>query len=158
MAVSISASVWTGAGIGATLSDRAAASRKGIKVDTAAESGLNMMAAHLSPGAISESSSSHLPPSVASKTAKSVIFPLGRSSRGTMPVATGSIMPAKTIGVVRVSPWRAMVRRGPGYQDDVGLRADQLLREHSHPIDGTASPPKVHPQVAATGPTQVRKA
>ena len=49
--------------IGATLSDRAAASNEGIKVDTGAVSGLNMIAARLSPGAISESSSSHLPPS-----------------------------------------------------------------------------------------------
>jgi hypothetical protein len=49
-----------------------------------------MMAACLSPGAISESSSSHLPPSEASKKAKPVTFPPGRSSRGTMPLATGS--------------------------------------------------------------------
>ena len=33
-----------------------------VKDDTGAVSGLNMMAARLSPGAISESSSSHLPP------------------------------------------------------------------------------------------------
>jgi len=37
---------------------------------------LNIMVARLSPGAVSESSSSHLPPSVASKTAKPVTFPL----------------------------------------------------------------------------------
>jgi hypothetical protein len=34
-----------------------------------------MMAARLSPGAISESTSSHLPPNVASKLAKPVMFP-----------------------------------------------------------------------------------
>ena len=56
-----------------------------------------MMAARLSPGAISESSSSHLPPIEGSKPAKPVMFPLGRSSRGTMPVATGSLAVAKTI-------------------------------------------------------------
>ena len=49
-----------------------------------------MIAARLSPGAISESSSSHLPPSVASKLAKPVIFPPGWLSPGTMPLATGS--------------------------------------------------------------------
>ena len=61
------------------------------------------MAARLSPGAISESSSSHLPASEASRLAKPVIFPLGRSSRGTRPLATGSAEIVKTIGIVRVS-------------------------------------------------------
>ena len=41
--------------------------------------------------------------------------------------------------------------------DDVGLQADQLLRERSYPIVVTLAPPKVHPHVAASGPTQVRK-
>ena len=58
------------------------------------------MAARLSPGAISESSSSHLPPSEASKRAKPVTFPLARSSRATMPLATGSLVLTKTIGIV----------------------------------------------------------
>src|SRR5215468_2536292 len=48
-------------------------------------------------------------------------------------------------------------RRGPVYQDDVGLQADQLLREPSYPIDVIAPPPKVHPRVAAINPSQVRK-
>jgi hypothetical protein len=47
----------TGAMIGATLSDRAAVSNEGLKVETGAVSGLNMIAARLSPGAISDSSS-----------------------------------------------------------------------------------------------------
>jgi hypothetical protein len=68
-----------------------------------------MTAARLRSGAISESSSSHLPPSEASKLAKPVVFPLGRSSRGTMPLATGSAAFKKTIGIVRVSRWRAAV-------------------------------------------------
>src|SRR5215468_1540411 len=46
-------------------------------------SGLNMIATRLSPGAISESNSSHLPPNESSKLAKPVTFPLGRSSRST---------------------------------------------------------------------------
>jgi hypothetical protein len=37
------------------------------------------------------------------------------------------------------------------------LQTDQLLREPSYPIDVTAVPSKVHPHVAAIGPTQVRK-
>jgi hypothetical protein len=47
--------------------------------------------------------------------------------------------------------------RGPVCHDDVGLQADQLLRERSYPIVVTAAPPKVHPHVAAIDPTQVRK-
>jgi putative ABC transport system substrate-binding protein len=42
-------------------------------------------------------------------------------------------------------------------QDDVGLRADQLLRVRSHPIDVSAAPPKVNPHVAGIGPTHGRK-
>ena len=63
--------------IGSTLSDRAAVSSEGIKDDAGAMSGLNMMATRLRPGAISESSSSHLPPSEDSKLAKPVMFPPG---------------------------------------------------------------------------------
>src|SRR6516164_2770119 len=117
-------------------------------------SGLNMIAARLSPGAISESSLSHLPPSEASKVAKPVMFPLGRSSRATMPLATGSPTFAKTIGIV---PLDGNGPRGRACHDDVGLQADQLVRERSYPIDVTAVPPKVHSQVAAIGPTQVSK-
>jgi hypothetical protein len=51
-------------------------------------SGLNMIAARLSPGAISESSTGYLPPSEASKLAKPVMFPPGGLSRSTMVVAT----------------------------------------------------------------------
>src|SRR5262249_8090451 len=54
-------------------------------------------------------------------------------------------------------PLEGSGRRGRGCQDDVGLLADQLLRERSYPIDLTAGPTKVHPHVAAIGPTQPRK-
>ncbi|HKD35441.1 MAG TPA: hypothetical protein VKB78_01535, partial [Pirellulales bacterium] len=37
------------------------------------------------------------------------------------------------------------------------MQADQLLRERSCPIDVIADPTKVHPHVAAIGPTQIRK-
>jgi len=40
-------------------------------------------------------------------------------------------------------------RRRRVCQDDVGLQADQLLRERSYPIGVTAAPTKVHPHVAA---------
>jgi hypothetical protein len=67
--------------IGTTLSDRAAVSTEGLKADAVTTSGLNMIAARVSPGVISESSSSHLPPSVTSKVAKPVVFPLGMQTR-----------------------------------------------------------------------------
>ena len=68
-----------------------------------------MIAARLSPGAISESSSSHLPTREASALPKPVTFPPGRLSRGTMPLATGSPSATMTIGIVRVSRWTAAV-------------------------------------------------
>jgi hypothetical protein len=48
-------------------------------------------------------------------------------------------------------------RRGRACHDDVGLQTDQLLRERSCPINVIAVPTKVHPHVAAIGPTRVRK-
>jgi hypothetical protein len=90
-------------------SDRAAASNESKYVDTGAVSGLNMIAARLSLGAISESNSTNLPPTEASQLAKPVTLPPGRSSRATMPLATGSPKPAKTIGIVGVSRRTAAV-------------------------------------------------
>jgi hypothetical protein len=54
-------------------------------------------------------------------------------------------------------PLEGSGRRGRVCQDEVGLQADQLLRERLYPIDVTAVPPTVHPHVAAIGPTRVRK-
>ena len=48
-------------------------------------------------------------------------------------------------------------RGGRVCQDDVGLQADQLLRERSYPIGVRAAPTKVHPHIAAIAPTQARK-
>ena len=62
-----------------------------------------------------------------SEVAKPVMFPPGRSNRGTMPLATGSFALAKTIRIVRVARWTAAVTG----VEDVGVRADQLLRERS---------------------------
>ena len=45
--------------------------------------------------------------------AKPVMFPLGRASRGTRPVATGSLTLAKTIGIARVSRSTAAVAGVP---------------------------------------------
>src|SRR5262245_21768804 len=157
MAASISTSLRTGAGIGMTLSDRAVSTIRGRNAKVAVVSELNMIATRLSPGAISESNSSHLPTSAGSKLAKPVILPPGWLSRGTMPMATGSPTFAKTIGIVRVCRWRAMVAPNPIARIIVGLQAAQLLRKRLYPIGVTAAPPKVHPHVVAHGPAQVRK-
>ena len=116
-----------------------------------------MMAARLRPGAISESSSSHLPPSEASLVGKAGDVP-------TRAVEPRDDAADDGVGHVRKDdrdrprlPLECSGRRGPGCQDDVGLQADQLLRKRSYPIDVGAEPPKVHPHVAAIGPTQVRK-
>jgi hypothetical protein len=114
-----------------------------------------MIAARLSRGAISESNSSHLPPSEASKLMKPVVFPPGRLTRSTMPLATGSPpVPKDDRDRLRL-PLEGGGRRSSVCQDDVGLRADQLLRERSYPIGVTAGPANVHPHVAAIDPTQV---
>jgi hypothetical protein len=115
-----------------------------------------MIAARLSPGAISESSSSHLPPSEASKVAKPVMFPPGWLSPGTMPVATGSITSANTIGIVRVCRWSATVAGVEPARMMSGCRPTNSCAS-SYPIVVAAVPPKVDPQVAAIGPTQARK-
>jgi len=81
--------------------------------------------------------------------AKPVMFPLGRSRR-----PTGSPL-VKTMGIVRVS--RGNGRRGRACQDDVGLQADQLLRQLPYLIDVTSAPTRVHPHVAANEPAQARK-
>src|SRR5215470_15581228 len=84
------------------------------------------------------------------------MFPPGWLSRGTMPLATGSPL-VKTIGIVRVSRWTATVAEAAAVRIDVGLQADQLLRERLYSIDVAAAPAWVHPHVAAIGPTQGRK-
>ena len=159
MTVSISASLRTGAAIGSTLSDRAAASNEGRKYDPppGAVSGLNMTAARLTPGAISVSNSSHLPAIDASRLMKPVIFPPGRGRPATKPAPTGSETPTNTIGIVRVSRWSAAVTGVDVCEDHVGLQVDQLFREHPHPVDVAGGPTNVHPQIAAIGPTQLRK-
>jgi hypothetical protein len=107
---------------------------------------LNINAARLSPGAISESSSSHLPPIEGSKTAKPVMFPPGWLIAARKDDRDRPRFPLEGYG-----------RLQPACEDDVGLQADQLLRERWCPIGVTGSPPKVDPHVAAIGPTQPRK-
>jgi hypothetical protein len=73
------------------------------------------------------------------------MFPLGRSSRGTMPLATGSLRFRKDDRDRRGLALGRSGHRGRDCQDDVGLQADQLVRKRSYPIDVRAGPPKVYP-------------
>src|SRR6516225_12058508 len=89
--------------IGLTLSDRATPSSGGIKTDLVAvdRSGLNMNATRLSPGATSESSSSHFTCQRGFEGGElGERFP--KSARATMPLPTGSPTPAKMIGIAPV--------------------------------------------------------
>jgi hypothetical protein len=61
---------------------------EGIKADAWDVSGLNMIAARLSPGAISESNSSHLPPNVTAEMMQEVPDFLGFPVARGIPVAS----------------------------------------------------------------------
>jgi hypothetical protein len=67
---------------------------------------------------------------VASRLAKPVTFPPGWLSSATMPLATGSIKLAKTIGIVRVSRWTAAVAGSPFVRMMSGCRPT-ARREHA---------------------------
>jgi hypothetical protein len=74
-----------------------------------------------------------------------------------MPLATGSLTLAKTIGDHPRLLLDGSGRGVPACRDDVWLQAHQLLRERLKPIVVIAGPTKVHPHVAAIDPTQARK-
>src|SRR5437763_9710871 len=111
-------------------------------------SGLNMIAARLSPGAISESSSSHLPPSEASKVAETSDVPTRAVEPRDDAAGDGIAHVRKNDRDLPRRPLEGSGRRDPVCQDDVGLQADQLLRERSYPTVVSAAPTKVHPHVA----------
>ena len=67
---------------------------------------------------------------------------------GTMPLATGSLSPA-TDDRDR-HPLDGSGHRGRVCQDDVGVQADQLLRERSKAIGVIAGPTKVHPRLRSS--------
>ena len=116
-----------------------------------------MIPARLSPGAISESSSIHLPYSDASKRPKPVTFPPGWLSPWDDAAGDGLDHVRKDDRDRPCLPLEGCGRQGPVCHDNVGLQADQLLRERPYPNDVIAVPPKVQPHVAAIGPTQFHK-
>jgi hypothetical protein len=76
-----------------------------------------------------------------------------------VPILLSMICNPEAVVTARIAnlPLDGSGRWGYACQDDVGLQADQLLRDRLYPIDVTAAPMKVHPHVAAIGPTQARK-
>jgi hypothetical protein len=111
IAASMSASLWTRTVTGSTANARAAAPNEPRKYDPppGAVSGLNIIAARVSPGATSVNSSSHLPPIAASTLMNPVMLPPGRAKPATKPAPTGSETVENTIGIVRVSRCTAAV-------------------------------------------------
>src|SRR5207248_5655230 len=92
-----------GAAIACTAKERAAA-LKGFRKDSkyVAVAGLNRKATRLTRGAISLSSSSHLPDIVGSIKMKPVTLPPGCGKLATKPLPTGSVTFTKMIGILRV--------------------------------------------------------
>src|SRR5262249_4673708 len=94
----------TGAVIASTAKD-AAVALKGFSQYSkyVAVAGLNRKATLATRGAISLSSSSHLPAIAGSIVTKPVTFPPGRGKLATKPLPIGSATSAKTMGMLRVS-------------------------------------------------------
>jgi hypothetical protein len=91
--------------IGTTLSDRAAVSNEGIKVDTRGGVGIEHDGGPLEPGRDLREQLKPLASQRGFKVGEAGDVPTGWLSRSTMPLATGSPTFAKTIGIVRVSRW-----------------------------------------------------
>src|SRR5215471_4347902 len=127
----------TGAAIASTAKEGAAALKE-LSQNSAyvAAAGLNTIVTLATRGAISLSSSSHLPPSASSLTAKPVTLPPGRGKLATKPLPTGSATVAKTIGMLRV----------------------EFFRELSHQVRFSGRrPASVNPNVATLRPPELVK-
>jgi hypothetical protein len=88
---------------------------------------------------------------------KPVIFPPGRGRPATKPSPTGSPTLAKYYRDRPCLPLEYSGHWSPACEDHVGSQPDQLFREHPPPVDVAGGPTNVHPQIAAIGPTQLRK-
>ena len=109
------------------------------------------------PGAISVSTSSHLPAKC----------PFHVDEAGDIPARTGQARneaSADRVGDARKydrdRPRRLLKRggrRSRGCEDHIRLEINQLFREHPQPVNVAAGPTNLHPHVAAIGPTQFRK-
>src|SRR5271166_1511066 len=114
-----------------------------------------MLAARLTPGAISVSNSSHLLPISATSPMNPVSARAGqaRNEPGADRVADDHKYDRDRPRL----PLECSGHRSRACEDHVGLQVDQFFREHPHPIDVATGPTNVHPHVAAICPTQLLK-
>ena len=115
-----------------------------------------MMAARLSPGTISESSSSHLPPRAGFQKGEArevAIWMIEPRDDAAGDGIDGSYKDDRDR--VRL-PVEGGGRRRPACRDNVGLQAHQLMRDHSHHIGVNAEPelnrmlrPSIQPKPAS---------
>ena len=85
--------------------------------------GSRMTAARVTLGAISLSSSSHLPPKLYSNEVNPVTLPLGRARLSTIPAPTGSATSTNTIGTLRVACSNGATAAAPLVRMTSGERA-----------------------------------
>src|SRR5256885_8048206 len=112
-------------------------------------------AARMRRGAISFSSSSHLPLKLYSKIMNPVTLPPGRASVSTKPAPTGSPTPTNTIGKLRVTRCNAATPRVPA---DVRRERDQFRRVLPFAVGIVLAPADVDPHIAAVGPAKLLQA
>ena len=105
-------------------------------------------------GAISLSSSSHLPAIVGSIRMKPVTLPPGRGKLATKPLPTGSTTFTKMMGTVLVCCFNAAVV-GVLCETEVGLHRDEFLRESLYQFHVGPRPASVDPDVTALGPAEL---
>src|SRR6516225_6547585 len=149
----------TDAAIGSTAKDDAAA-LNGFRNASAygATAGLNSIATLVTRGAISLSSSNHLPPSEPSKAWKPVTFPPGRARLATKPLPTGSETVAKTMGMVRVCCRSAAVVGVTDERIRSGCRATSSFANRCLASASLGRhPARVEPDVAAFHPPELLK-
>src|SRR6516164_9626140 len=150
---SMSALERTGTAVACTPSVGAAASIDRMKnLDCGDVSGLNMTPMRASPGAISLSNSSHLPPIENSYALKPVRLPPGFATLATKPCATGSETCVNTTGGAGCLLDGLQVGRGGG-QNDVWHQSDQLRRVDACELGIAGVPANIHADVLAFGPS-----
>ena len=111
-------------------------------------------ATRITPGAISLSSSSHLPLSPYSNRLNPVTLPPGRARLSTKPAPTGSMIVTNMIGTVRVVCCNAAMAAAPSGHDDVRGKRDQF-RHVSAGVAGVCAPASLDAAVAAVGPAEL---
>ena len=114
-----------------------------------------MTATRLTCGAISLSSSSHLPLKLYSNWGKPVMLLPGRASLSILPAPTGSMACANTIGTVRLTCCSGVTVAAGAGQDDVWVERDQFRRVLAQARGIAAAPSGIDPHVAADSPARL---